>query len=75
MLLSSQSDIYVSATDKDILKLDFKNKPSALIRETLFLLYGKDVFRTQLVTGRGNKPGTYGLEDNVLKAVYGKLFD
>lgn len=71
---SAKVNVFISSTDKDMIRMDFKNKPSALIRETLFALYGKDVFTTHVVTGRGNKPGTYGIGDGVLKALYGKLF-
>jgi len=55
-----------------MLKLDYKNKPSSLVRETLFVLYGKDAFKTHIVTGRGTKPGSFGVADAVLKALYGK---
>ncbi|XP_034247755.1 proline-rich protein HaeIII subfamily 1-like [Thrips palmi] len=62
--------IYIASSDKDMLKVDFKNKPASLIRETLFSLYGTEVFRTRLVTGRGNNPGTYGIRYDVLKSIY-----
>lgn len=59
---------------KDQLKVDFKNKPSSLAKETLFALYGKDVFKILSVTGRGQNNGTYGIDEGVLKAVASKCF-
>ncbi|KAK3933165.1 Suppressor of smlA [Frankliniella fusca] len=68
---SSNSNIFICASDKDMLKLDYKNKPSSLVRETLFVLYGKDALKTHIVTGRGTKPGSFGVADAVLQALYG----
>lgn len=63
----------ISKTVKEELKVFYKNKPSPLVRETLFALYGEQRMRSYNITARGNKPGTYGLQDKVLEAVRGKL--
>ncbi|KAK3922481.1 Dihydrofolate synthase/folylpolyglutamate synthase [Frankliniella fusca] len=67
--LTIGSGVHISRAVKDQIKVDFVNKPSALIRETLFALFGKQPFRTLAITARGNKPGTYGIEESVLIAL------
>ncbi|KAK3916378.1 Sensory neuron membrane protein 1 [Frankliniella fusca] len=67
--LTSSYDVKIPMAVKDQLKVDFYNKPNALARETLFALYGKEAFRTLRVNGRGTKKGTYGVHDDVLKAI------
>ncbi|KAK3916203.1 putative DNA-directed RNA polymerase subunit delta [Frankliniella fusca] len=69
--LTIGSGIHISRPVKDQLKVDFRNKASSLIRETLYALYGKEPFQTLTITGRGNKPGTYGIEESVLTALTG----
>lgn len=54
----------IAATDKDELNVDYRNKASTLVRETLFRLYGRDVFHTLAVTGAGHKPGTYTFHES-----------
>lgn len=63
----------ISKAVKEELKVFYKNKPSPLLRETLFALYGENKMRSCNLTARGNKPGTFGLRDNVLTAVRGKF--
>ncbi|KAK3916606.1 Myb-like protein J, partial [Frankliniella fusca] len=38
--LTTGSGVFISASQKDQLKVDFRNKPTGLVRETLFALYG-----------------------------------
>lgn len=59
----------IPKTAKDQLKVDFANKPSPMIRETLYALYGKDILRSANVTARGIKSNSVGFEDNVLRAL------
>jgi len=70
--LSQGKGILICQLAKDALKADFENKPSSLIRETLYELFGKEAFATCTVTSRGKRFGTYGIEDNVLLALWGK---
>ena len=69
MELSVGKGVYIALSDKEQLKVDFRNKPTALARETLFTLYGKDAFQVLNVTVRGQKKGAYAIPDKVLKAV------
>jgi hypothetical protein len=64
---------FIALSDKEQLRVDYKNKPSSLARETLFTLYGRDTFRVLSVTGRGCKKGTYAIAKNVLESICGKL--
>ncbi|KAK3916167.1 putative MFS-type transporter, partial [Frankliniella fusca] len=67
--LSSNRGVFIAQSDKEEIRVDFKNKSSALCREALFCLYGKEVFQTHNVTARGLKRGSYGIEEKVLKSV------
>ncbi|KAK3920364.1 Annexin C1 [Frankliniella fusca] len=63
------SGIYIKSSAKDEIRVDFKNKPSSLVRETLYALYGKEQFKVLQVTARGIKRGSYGIQEDVLKAL------
>ncbi|KAK3928380.1 hypothetical protein KUF71_016627 [Frankliniella fusca] len=67
--LTTGSGVFISASQKDQLKVDFRNKPTGLVRETLFALYGKQAFSVLTVTGKGKKKGAYTTPDNVNKAI------
>ncbi|KAK3918355.1 Homeobox protein DLL-3 [Frankliniella fusca] len=68
-LTSFYSNVKIPMAVKEQLKVDYFNKPTALARETLFALFGMDAFRTVLVTGRGNRVGSYGIPDDVIKSI------
>lgn len=70
--LTQGSGVYIPLSIKEQLKVDYKDKPNMLAKNTLFALYGREAFRTHQVTGRGNKSGTYSVEPDELKAVLGK---
>ena len=63
--------VFISLSEKEQLKVDLRNKPTSLARETLFALYGRDVFQVLTITARGQKKGSYTFPDSVLKAVCG----
>jgi len=68
--LTKRCEVYIPTAVKNQIKVDFTGQPKRLLMETLFALYGQDSFEAVTVTARGNKAGTYGIEPNVLKAVY-----
>ncbi|KAK3933181.1 Microtubule-actin cross-linking factor 1, isoforms 1/2/3/5, partial [Frankliniella fusca] len=61
--------VFLSKTDRDQLRVDFKNKPLLLARKTLFALYGREAFQMLKVTGKGMKEGSYTIRRSVLTAV------
>lgn len=63
--------VFIASSDKETLRVDFRNKAPSLIRETLYILYGKKAFQTFHVTARGQKQGSYGIQEDVLKALHG----
>ncbi|KAK3925966.1 Chromodomain-helicase-DNA-binding protein Mi-2-like protein, partial [Frankliniella fusca] len=67
--LTMGSQIFIPLSIKEQLKVDFKNRPNLLAKNTLFALYGSDTFRTHKVTGRGNTPGTFTIANDVLVTV------
>jgi hypothetical protein len=71
--LSSGTNVLIAASEKDQLKVDYRNKAASLAKETLFALFGKEVFRTLNVTAIGQKEGTYAIRDNVKQAIIGKF--
>ncbi|KAJ1521747.1 hypothetical protein ONE63_003383 [Megalurothrips usitatus] len=71
--LSVGTNVFIAASEKDQLKVDYRNKAASLAKETLFALFGKEVFRTLNVTAIGQKPGTYAIREDVKKAIIGKF--
>jgi len=67
--LTQGSKVNIPLSIKEQLKVDYKDKPTMLAKNTFFALYGKDAFRTHQVTGRSRKSGTYSVAEDVLKAV------
>ncbi|KAK3920576.1 Dynein heavy chain-like protein [Frankliniella fusca] len=61
--------VFLRRVDRDQLRVDFRNKPKLLARETLFAFYGKETFQLLNVTGRGRKAGTYTIPKPVLTSV------
>lgn len=74
MELTTGRGVFISASKKDELKVDYRNKPTTLVRETLYALFGPDAFRLNNVTGRGSKQGTCGIKEDVLRAVSSKFY-
>lgn len=70
--LSRGLGVYIATSEKEQLKVDYRNRPALLLRETLFVLFGKEAFKDS-VTARGTKLGSQGIDESVLKAVCGKF--
>jgi len=70
--LTKDSKVFIAVADKNQLKVDFSNQPKRLLMETLYILYGHDVFKTLQVTARGSRAGSYSPETKVFDALVGK---